>query len=139
MPVVVDPSFAAGWFLADEKNPVADGLLDRFETNLSEYALVPTLFRYELLNLLWSACRRGRVDEALVFDLAVRAERFPFREAPPMPALVTLRLARTHHLTPYDAAYLALARESRLGLATNDRSLLTAARAEGVATFTVLP
>jgi predicted nucleic acid-binding protein len=41
-------------------------------------------------------------------------------------------LARAHRLTFYDAAYLELAKREGLALATFDRELLVAARAEGV-------
>jgi predicted nucleic acid-binding protein len=136
MPFVIDPSFAAAWFLPDERNPAADALLKRLESDLSEHAVVPTLFRHELLNLLWTAHRRGRIDEDAAFDLARRAERYPFRESAPSPAQTVLRLARDHRLTTSDAAYLALARDNRFALASNDKDLVAAARKEGVNTIT---
>jgi predicted nucleic acid-binding protein len=43
-----------------------------------------------------------------------------------------LRLARTHQLSVYDAAYLELARRHRVELATLDGDLMKAARAEAV-------
>ena len=138
MPFAIDPSFAAAWFLPDEKNPSADALLERLEGDLSENAVVPTLFRHELLNLLWTAHRRGRIAEDAAFELARRAERYPFRESPPSPAQAILRLARVHRLTTYDATYLALALDSRLELASNDKDLVAAARKEGVNTITAL-
>lgn len=138
MPFVIDPSFAAAWFLPDEKNATADALLDRLESDLREHAIVPTLFRHELLNLLWNAHRRGRLDEDAAFELARRAERYPFRESTPGPAQGLLRLARDHRLTTYDATYLALALDQRLELASNDRDLLAAARREGLNVITVL-
>ncbi len=138
MPFVIDPSFAAAWFLPDEKNPAADALLERLESDLREHAVVPTLFRYELLNLLWTAHRRGRVDEEAAFELARRAERYPFRESAPSPAQAVLRLARDHRLTTYDATYLALALDNRLELASNDKDLVSAARKEGARILTAL-
>jgi predicted nucleic acid-binding protein len=45
---------------------------------------------------------------------------------------VLMRLARTHRLTAYDAAYLELARRKGLVLATLDAALSIAARAESV-------
>jgi predicted nucleic acid-binding protein len=41
-------------------------------------------------------------------------------------------LARKHRLSVYDAAYLALAKTEGLPLATLDRALEAAARAEGI-------
>jgi predicted nucleic acid-binding protein len=43
-----------------------------------------------------------------------------------------LELARRHQLTVYDAAYLELAQRKNFSLATLDRALASAARAEGV-------
>ena len=44
----------------------------------------------------------------------------------------TLRLARTHKLTVYDAAYLELALRRKVELATLDKRLAEAAQTEGV-------
>jgi predicted nucleic acid-binding protein len=44
----------------------------------------------------------------------------------------TLALARSHHLTNYDAAYLELALRRGLPLASRDKALQAAARLEGV-------
>jgi predicted nucleic acid-binding protein len=46
--------------------------------------------------------------------------------------LAIARLAFKHNLTSYDATYLALALEKKAPLATLDRALATAAKAEGV-------
>ncbi|WP_108724312.1 PIN domain-containing protein [Phyllobacterium zundukense] len=43
-----------------------------------------------------------------------------------------LSIALKHNLSAYDAAYLALAIDQSLPLATNDRKLAAAARAEAV-------
>jgi hypothetical protein len=49
------------------------------------------------------------------------------------PALV--RLARAHHLTTYDPAYLELAMRTGLPLANRDKSLQAAAERVGVSLF----
>ena len=48
----------------------------------------------------------------------------------------TIRLARAHNLSAYDAAYLELALRLVVPLATLDQRLDTAARAAGVVRFT---
>jgi predicted nucleic acid-binding protein len=136
MPFVVDPSFAAAWFLDDEANPLADELAKRLDRDV---AVVPTLFRHELRNLLIVAFRRKRIaTQELLFDQLARAERFAFEEnqAPHAPTIA--RFALEHRLTGYDATYLELAHSRRLPLATNDRALLAAARSEGVEIITAL-
>jgi predicted nucleic acid-binding protein len=45
---------------------------------------------------------------------------------------LALALARSHHLTSYDAAYLELALRRGLPLASRDKALQAAARLEGV-------
>ncbi|MCF6370567.1 PIN domain-containing protein [Rhizobium halophilum] len=49
---------------------------------------------------------------------------------------VILTLAERHSLTAYDAAYLALALERQLPLATLDRKLTKAAQSEGLPSLT---
>jgi predicted nucleic acid-binding protein len=43
-----------------------------------------------------------------------------------------VRLARTHRLSVYDAAYLALAIDQKMALATLDKGLQTAALSESI-------
>jgi predicted nucleic acid-binding protein len=58
--------------------------------------------------------------------LRVRVDRLPDENA-------VLRLARTHRLSVYDAAYLELAQRERLPLATLGADLQRAAAGEGMA------
>jgi predicted nucleic acid-binding protein len=58
--------------------------------------------------------------------LRIRIDRAPDEGA-------VLRLARTHRLSVYDAAYLELAQRERLPLSTLDADLKKAAAGEGVA------
>ena len=135
MPFVVDPSFAAGWFLPDEANDVASAAARRLAI---EPALAPHLFRYELRNLLFVAHLRQRIAAAELAAQLALAEKFAIRHPGAEDGGAIVGLALTHKLTTYDAAYLALARERGLELATNDRDLLAAARREGVNTITAL-
>jgi predicted nucleic acid-binding protein len=62
-------------------------------------------------------------------------ERLPAEIDAPAPGTVfytTRELGRKHGLTAYDAAYLELAMRHRIALATADRPLEPAARAEGI-------
>jgi len=136
MPFVVDPSFAAGWFLPDETNDVATAAARRLAI---EPASAPQLFRYELRNLLYVAHLRGRIGAADLAEQLALAEKFAIRYSQTDDSLAIIRLASKHRLTTYDAAYLALALGHRLELASNDKDLIAAARAEGVNTLTALP
>ncbi len=62
---------------------------------------------------------------AALARLRVRIDRIPNEDA-------ILRLARSHKLSVYDAAYLELAQREGLSLATLDAELRRAAVVEGV-------
>ena len=115
MPFVVDASITACWALRDEDHPNADLALARLRT---DEATAPALWWFEVRNILVVSERRNRLTEtetaAFLRDLArlpITLDRTPGESE-------VLRLARTHKLTVYDAAYLELAQRSRADLAT---------------------
>lgn len=75
--------------------------------------------------------RRGRITEAETAAFLHALSRFPIT-VDRSPGEDVLTLARRHGLTACDAAYLELARRDDLPLATLDRQLAAAARAESV-------
>jgi predicted nucleic acid-binding protein len=130
MAFVLDASITACWAFQDEDHPDA-GLA--FHRMRAEEAVVPCLWWFEVRNILVVNERRRRIAEsdtaAFLLNLArlrVRLDRVPEEDA-------VLRLARTHRLSVYDAAYLELARREGLPLATLDADLRRAAAKEGVA------
>jgi predicted nucleic acid-binding protein len=129
MPFVLDASIAACWAFGDESRPRADLALDLIR---KEEARVPSLWWFELRNILIVNERRRRISEAdsslflrELSRLWVTIDR-SFEEAGVM------ALARKHGLTVYDASYLELARRDSLPLATLDTDLIHAARAENI-------
>jgi predicted nucleic acid-binding protein len=129
MAFVLDASIAACWLLPDETHAVATAALERLAR---EPAVAPTIWWYEIRNLLLSCERRGRfgadrTEAALGVLTGLPITIEPVTDAPDL-----LELARRHRLSSYDAAYLALARHRNLALATLDGALATAARAEQV-------
>lgn len=136
MPVVLDVSIVAKWFLRDEGSQFADAVLDRV---MRAGAYVPALFRWEIENVLLGAERADRIAADDV-DAALETLRdLPIRVEPPGEIFFAgseLRLARQFDLTPYDAAYLALASSHGLALATADAALARAARDLGVSVLT---
>ena len=130
MPFVLDASVTACWAFRDEEHPVADAARDRM---IGDEVLTPTLWWFEVRNILVVNERRKRLTEAdssvFLRDLArlpITLDRMP-EEAE------VLRLARKHRLSVYDAAYLELALRHGIALATLDKDLIRAARAEKVA------
>ena len=127
MGFILDASVAISWAAeSDAAMPV----LDRVET---DPAHAPMLWWYEVHNALVVEERRGlhprdAIDAfmALLAGLPVALD-----SAPERPEVV--RIARTHGLSVYDAAYVELAKRKGLSLATLDRALAGAAAADGVA------
>jgi predicted nucleic acid-binding protein len=133
MPFVLDASVSAVWALADESSPIADIAAERLK---SEIALVPRLWWYEIRNLLIVNERRQRLtaaDTAIFLDL-LSAYPIQFDQAEDESSI--LRLARQYQLSVYDAAYLALALQHQLPLATFDKPLRAAANAAGISLLT---
>ncbi len=130
MAFVVDASLAAAWFLPDEASAASTALARRAA---GEPCRVPSLFLHEMRNLLLLAHRRGRLAEDTLFDLIDKLGQMHWRDRGPGDGAQIARLAIQHSLTAYDAAYLALALSERLPLATLDKKLAAAARAEQVA------
>jgi predicted nucleic acid-binding protein len=129
MAFVVDASLVAAWLLPDEKTPESEALLDRLS---GEPVLAPDLIRHEIRSLILIAVKRGRVTEEFLPWAIGRFGRLAIANAGPGDDLGVLALAKAHNLSAYDAAYLALAIERALPLATLDTRLAQAARGETV-------
>src|SRR5580700_3032351 len=109
MPFVLDNSIVACWALTDEDHPHADLALNRLS---SDQALVPSLWWFEVRNILVINERRKRLTEAESAAFLRFLSGFPILlDRGPSEAEV-LRLARTHRLTVYDACSLELAQRS---------------------------
>ena len=133
MNFVLDASVALAWCFEDESAEPALVVLDSLRQS---EAVVAHHWTLEMANGLLSAERRGRIDG----DGATRFSRLllalPIAVDPVARGTAlteTRRLARTHRLTSYDAAYLELAIRLGVPLATLDEELRRAARVEGVA------
>ena len=135
MTLVVDASVAIAW-LDFEEGDRAEASLARVE---SEGAMVPSLWRLEIANVLRTAVRRKRIDEIFVAHSLARLERLDIvtdAETDSHAWGATRTLSRKYDLTLYDAAYLELAIRRKLPLASRDNELLAAARKAGVETIT---
>lgn len=125
---VIDTSALAAWLLPDEAPVIAQDFFQELELKT---LLAPALIFYEIQNSLLSAERRGRISATTADQLLITFETLPLHIVSPIAS--TLLLARQHQLSIYDAAYLQVALEHGAALATLDRKLAAAAKAEGVA------
>lgn len=113
MPFVFDTSVAACWAFQDE-------------------AVVPSLWWFEVRNAMIVNERRHRLAATDTFQFLHGLSRPPVRVDRKPDEEQVLRLARSHRLPVYDAAYLELALREGAALATLDGALAEAARREGV-------
>lgn len=129
MRYVIDASMAAAWLLPEQHSDAVEGLIAQVTGELP----VPSLFWHETRNVLLMAERRGRIAEGEAGVAMMRLRRLPLTDAGPGQDKKVLALAAEEHLTAYDVAYLELALDSQLPLATLDRKLANAARNRNVA------
>jgi len=111
-PIVIDASMAISWLMEDERTPAGDNILAEL-TTLTPIS-TPLLW-HEVRNILVHNEKREDASDTLICTLAFQ-----------------------YKLTAYDAAYLALALETRAILATNDRQLARAALAVNLELRTLL-
>ena len=133
MSFVLDTSVTMAWLFEDEATRNTEALLDRLKT---EEAFVPTLWAYEVGNVLLMVERRQRITEAQSRRFTQLLESLPISISDSH--LVSLWssavvVARAHGLSVYDGTYLDLAMREGIPLATRDRALRRAARKLGVA------
>lgn len=131
MPFVLDASVTASWAFPDETEAVAVRAGELLES-ASDRAVVPALWWYEVRNMLVVNERRGRIVVARTTVFLGYVAQLPIQIDTDFDSGVVMDLARTHHLTVYDAAYLSLAIKEGLPLATLDRKLGAAATALGI-------
>ena len=130
MALVLDASITACWAFQDEDHP--DARL-AFHQMRSEEAVVPCLWWFEVRNILVVNERRRRIAESETAAFLLSRSRLRIRIDRTPDESAILRLARTHRLSVYDAAYLELAQREGLPLATLDADLKKAAAGERVA------
>lgn len=132
MSLVLDPSLTLSWYFQDERTEAADAVLDQVA---EAGAVVPPLWRIEVLNAFQTAIRRKRIDAAFRDAALTRLGAMSIAVDPEGDThawTTTRQLADRFRLTAYDAVYLELAQRKSLPLATHDRELRAAGAALGV-------
>jgi predicted nucleic acid-binding protein len=129
----MDCSVAMAWCFEDEKTSYTEALLNALSGGAN--AVVPSLWSYEVLNVLVIAQRRKRMSQAQALHFWRELQCLPIRideNQTDRPSLEIMALADQYQLTAYDAAYLELALRESLPLASLDEDLKKAAKAAGV-------
>jgi len=129
---VLDSSVTMAWCFEDEKTTYTEAVLDAVAAGT---AVVPSLWTYEILNVLVIAQRRKRMTQAqaLTFwqglqSFSIQVDDHSAHSGP----FAVMSLAEQYQLTAYDAAYLELALRTGFALASLDGDLVKAAKASGV-------
>ena len=127
---VLDASTTLKWAFDDESSSYA---VDVLELLSDGFAVVPSLWGYEVANALAVGIRRSRItaEEASTFAADLGTLDIRVAGAVPDSGLLALEAAAAG-LSAYDTSYLLLARDLGMPLATRDRALGRAARANGV-------
>lgn len=132
---VLDCSVTVCWFVKNQASAETDRLLEQLHGG---GALVPALWHWELGNVLVRAERRGFITTAQLTATLENIKVLVITDVGVDRALSeVLNLARSESLTTYDAAYLDLAMQRKIPLATLDGELRRAARRNKVKTLPV--
>jgi len=130
---VIDASLVLSWCFPDENSQLGQRVAERFKQG--ESAIAPAFWPHEVLNALLVGEKRKRISSGLLRSFLADVAVLPVQLAQFPAEMVFDRvqsLSRVHSLTAYDAAYLHLAIESGLPIATLDEALRSASRKSGV-------
>jgi predicted nucleic acid-binding protein len=130
---VLDASVVLSWCFPDENSALARHVADRFKQG--DIAVAASFWPHEVLNALLAGEKRKRISGEMIQSFLDDLALLPVTLEPCPAGIVFARvqsLSRRHELTPYDAAYLDLAVENGLALATLDEALVLACQNEGV-------
>lgn len=129
--LVLDGSAALNLCFQESKI-IADSLFDFF---IEGEALVPALWKLEIINALLSAERAARITRSESAHYWTLLSTLPIKLAPEssfQESSELHNLARETGLTAYDAAYLSLSLKEGMPLASGDKQLRQAAWKCGV-------
>ena len=135
---VLDASVVLTWCFPDENTDLAQRVADRFKQG--DTALAPSFWPHEVLNALLAGEKRKRISEAMIRSFLDDLAALPVMLEQIPAGIVFDRiqsLGRKHGLTAYDAAYLDLALENGLALATLDEALVRACKNAGATSLRV--
>jgi predicted nucleic acid-binding protein len=134
---VLDASAALGWVADNPPSPYAL----RIKQSLLNGArgLVPTLWHLEMANWFAIAERRKVLDESEAGRVLSALDAIVAQAIDTDSEIISMRqvlsIANRYQLSAYDSAYLDLAQQEGLPLATLDQRLRAAAKKAGVELF----
>lgn len=130
---VLDASVVLAWCFPDENANLAQHVADLFRRGNT--ALAPAFWPHEVLNALLFGEKEKRISKEMIGKFLVDLADLPVELKQFSAGVVFERIqsvAREYGLTAYNAAYLVLARDSGVPLASIDEDLVLACRKAGV-------
>lgn len=121
------------WCFDDETTACTESVLDGLQVT---GAIVPAIWPLEVGNALLAAERRNRITHAKALRFLGLVRTLPINVEQDGASRVftdVFPLAKAQQLTTYDASYLDLAMRAGIPIATQDKSLIRAAKSCGVA------
>lgn len=125
--IVLDASLVIAWLMT-EKLPAGD--TDAYSDLSDNVLVVPSHWPLEISNALRSRIKSNRISISDFHDIVERFDLLNVEVQSPLELDEIGHLAQfavTHELTTYDAAYVQLALQRRVPLATLDRAMRAAA------------
>lgn len=124
--MVLDCTVTVSWFMPDESSASSQNILSSvIDGKIS--MLAPSLWWFEILNVLKNAVRRKRINEQTARKILFLFKALPMEVIDPerQGQSGILSLTLSENLSAYDATYLHLAISSGADLFTLDSDLLT--------------
>ena len=132
--VVIDASIASAWCFPDEQTDYTRAVFQAVFSSAVD-SVAPRLWAYEIRNSVLMGIRRGRITKPDSKQFLVSLNELNVRLTEPESYDDVFSLAQEHGLTVYDAAYLDLAIQEGLPLASLDGQLARAAQKVGIHLF----
>ncbi len=132
--VVIDASIASAWCFPDEQTDYTKAVFQAVSSSAVD-PVAPRLWAYEIRNSVLMGLRRGRISKPDSEQFLASLNDLNVRLGEPASYDQVFALAQAHGLTVYDAAYLEIAMQERVPLASLDRQLVRAAGTVGVELF----
>jgi predicted nucleic acid-binding protein len=133
MELVLDASVVVALLVRDSPMDIPNAVLDAIDDGA--IVTVPPHFQLEVANFLVQAQRSGKLAAAVAQQALRYLQHLPITVDTSMHGQIftdVIGLAQRNGITSYDAAYIHLARTRGARLASLDKRLLAAAKAEGV-------
>ncbi|MFI4983838.1 MAG: type II toxin-antitoxin system VapC family toxin [Rickettsiales bacterium] len=127
---VLDCSVAVSWCFEDEQDDYSLGVLEFLS---KQVAVVPSLWYYEVCNVLLNAQKQKRASQAVVSNFLNSLNQLPIEVISSANSSMQdlILISARYDLTVYDGSYLDLALKLGVPIATLDKKLIAAVQKSG--------